>query len=109
MGSFFETETDPVSSSSMKDVLERYRHGQLAAVEALKVFDVSQIVDAFRHFSSRIGLGKVAVSLENSNFRVKARFKTIGAFCTMLKSERSFLSSTRQNSRLIRLISMLDV
>lgn len=42
-----------------------YRDGSIKAFDPLKVFDASEIVDAFRHFSSKNRMGKIAISFEN--------------------------------------------
>ena len=65
-------------ASLMKTVLEMYRSVQISAIEPLKMFDVSQTTDAFRYFSSKSRMGKVAISLENPNSKVKVKFVTRG-------------------------------
>ena len=42
-----------------------YRDGKIKAFDPLKVFDASEIPDAFRHFSSKNRMGKIAISFEN--------------------------------------------
>lgn len=42
-----------------------YRHGCIKAFNPLKVFDASDITDAFRHFSAKNRIGKLAISFEN--------------------------------------------
>lgn len=37
----------------MKEVMTLYRNGQIKAFDPLRVFDVSEISQAFRHFSSK--------------------------------------------------------
>ena len=63
-------------ASLMKTVLEMYRNAQISAIEPLKIFDVSQTTDAFRYFSSKSRMGKVAISLENPNSKVKVKLVT---------------------------------
>ena len=62
-----------VDASLMKTVLEMYRSAQISAIEPLKIFDVSQTTDAFRYFSSKSRMGKVAISLENPDSKVKVK------------------------------------
>ena len=62
-----------MDASLMKTVLEMYRGAQISAIEPLKIFDVSQTTDAFRYFSSKNRMGKVAISLENPHSKVKVR------------------------------------
>lgn len=44
-----------------------YRDGRIKAFDPLKVFDASEISQAFRHFSSKNRTGKIAVSFENDD------------------------------------------
>ncbi|TGJ84628.1 hypothetical protein E0Z10_g4132 [Xylaria hypoxylon] len=50
----------------VKDVLELYRSGQIEPVP-ITTFDVSEISQAYRYFSSKDRIGKIVVSLENPN------------------------------------------
>ena len=52
-------------SRLLKDVISLYRAGKIRAFEPLKVFDASEISQAFRHFSSKNRIGKIAVSFED--------------------------------------------
>ncbi|KAI1261843.1 reducing type I polyketide synthase 10 [Xylariaceae sp. FL1019] len=45
-------------------VFSLYRQGHIAAFQPLRVFDIDRIGDAYRHFSSRNRIGKVAISFE---------------------------------------------
>ena len=65
-----------MDASLMKTVLEMYRSAQISAIEPLKIFDVSQTTDAFRYFSSKSRMGKVAISLENPESKVKVKLIT---------------------------------
>ena len=55
----------------MKDVIDMYRDGQISVIEPLKVFDVSQMTQALWHFSSKDRMGKIAISLEDPDVRLK--------------------------------------
>jgi hypothetical protein len=48
----------------VKDALERYRAGKLKKLPTT-TFDVAEISQAYRYFSSKDRIGKVVVSLEN--------------------------------------------
>ncbi|RYP10656.1 hypothetical protein DL765_008038 [Monosporascus sp. GIB2] len=48
------------------EVMSLYRQGKISAFEPLRVFDVSEAAQAFRHFSSRNRIGKVAISMERA-------------------------------------------
>lgn len=65
----------------LDQVFELYRGKKISKIEPIKVFDVSTVVNALRHFSSRNRMGKVAVSLENNDtslnvqsFKYKSKF-----------------------------------
>ncbi|KAI5866016.1 reducing type I polyketide synthase 10 [Durotheca rogersii] len=48
------------------EVMSLYRQGKISAFEPLRVFDVSEAAQAFRHFSSRSRIGKIAINLEKA-------------------------------------------
>lgn len=50
-----------------------YRDGKIKAFDLLKVFDAAEISQAFRHFSGKNRIGKIAVSFENDESMVKVR------------------------------------
>lgn len=49
----------------MAETLSLYRAGKIAASEPLRVFDVSEAAQAFRHFALRSRMGKIAINLED--------------------------------------------
>lgn len=51
--------------------MELYRQGKIKAVAPLKVFDVSEVIQAVRYFALGSRMGKVAVSLENPFSQIK--------------------------------------
>ena len=53
------------NSRLLREVMSLYRDGKIKAFDPLKVFDASEIPQAFRHFSSKNRMGKIAVSFEN--------------------------------------------
>ncbi|THV53463.1 hypothetical protein BGAL_0050g00300 [Botrytis galanthina] len=55
----------------LKDTLKLYREGQIQAIKPLRIFDVSEITDAFRHFASKDRMGKIAISFENPESLIK--------------------------------------
>ncbi|KAI0147403.1 reducing type I polyketide synthase 10 [Xylariaceae sp. FL1272] len=48
----------------LAEVFDLYRKGHISAFQPLKVFSIDEIKDAYRHFSSRNRIGKVAINLE---------------------------------------------
>lgn len=50
-----------------------YRDGKIKAFDPLKVFDASEISQAFRRFSGKNRMGKTAISFENDDSTVKVR------------------------------------
>jgi hypothetical protein len=52
--------------------MELYRAGKIRAIEPMKTFDVSDVVQAFRYFGLFTRLGKVAVSFENPESQIQA-------------------------------------
>ena len=55
----------------LKEVMTLYRSGQIKAFDPLRVFDVSEVSQAFRHFSSKNRMGKIAVSFEKDESLVQ--------------------------------------
>jgi len=53
------------SCSLVAETMSLYRQKKIKAVDPLKVFDVSEITQAYRYFGLGNRMGKVAVSLEN--------------------------------------------
>ncbi|KFA53738.1 hypothetical protein S40293_01625 [Stachybotrys chartarum IBT 40293] len=49
----------------MSETFSLYRGGKIRSFEPLRVFDVSETAQAFRYFSSRNRIGKIAINLEN--------------------------------------------
>lgn len=52
-----------------------YRENKIKAFDPLKVFNAAEISQAFRHFSGKNRMGKIAVSFENDESMVKVRFR----------------------------------
>lgn len=59
------SEYHAIWSRLLEEVLRLYRLRKIMKIEPLEVFDLSDITQAFRHFSSRNRMGKVAINLEN--------------------------------------------
>ena len=55
----------------LRDTMSLYRDRKIKAFDPLKVFDASQISQAFRHFSSKNRMGKIAVSFEDNESLVQ--------------------------------------
>ncbi|EHL02619.1 putative Lovastatin nonaketide synthase [Glarea lozoyensis 74030] len=60
--------------------MELYRTGKITAIEPLKTFDVSDVVQAFRYFGLSTRLGKAAVSFENPASEIQATFNSKKAY-----------------------------
>jgi hypothetical protein len=52
--------------------MELYRAGEITAIEPMKKFDVSDVVQAFRYFGLSTRVGKVAVSFEKPDSEIQA-------------------------------------
>ncbi|KAI0393705.1 reducing type I polyketide synthase 10 [Xylariaceae sp. FL0594] len=55
------------------EVMTLYREGKITSFEPLRVFDVSEITQAFRHFASRSRMGKIAINLENPQSSIRVQ------------------------------------
>ena len=53
--------------SLLAETLSLYRQKKIRAIEPLKVFDVSEITQAYRFFGLGNRIGKIAISLENKD------------------------------------------
>lgn len=49
------------------------RDGKITAFDPLKVFEAAEISQAFRHFSGKNRMGKIAISFEDDASMVKVR------------------------------------
>ncbi|PKX88903.1 type I polyketide synthase [Aspergillus novofumigatus IBT 16806] len=56
-----------IAASLLAETLSLYRQKMIKAIEPLKVFDVSEITQAYRFFGLGNRIGKIAISLENAN------------------------------------------
>ncbi|KAK7745564.1 Type I Iterative PKS [Cytospora paraplurivora] len=54
----------------LAQVMSLYRGGTIKPVEPLRVFDISETPQAYRHFASRSRIGKVAINLETPGAEV---------------------------------------
>lgn len=59
--------------SLLSESIQLFRSGRLKYIHPLKVFDASQTIEAFRHFSSSSRTGKVTVSFENEHSMMNVR------------------------------------
>ena len=57
----------------LSEVMTLYRKGTITKFEPLKVFDISETTQAFRYFSSRSRMGKIAINLENPGSTIKVQ------------------------------------
>ena len=53
--------------------LELYRAKKIRKIEPLEVFDISDVTEALRHFSSGTRMGKIAINLENAASELKVQ------------------------------------
>lgn len=56
-------------TSKTKEALELYRSGQVKPVP-ITTFDVANIAQAYRHFSTRDRVGKVVITMDNPESRI---------------------------------------
>ncbi|KAI0401620.1 reducing type I polyketide synthase 10 [Xylaria palmicola] len=57
----------------LAEAMELYRAGKVRAIEPLQVFDVAEATQAFRSFSSRARMGRIAINLENPDAKVRVQ------------------------------------
>ena len=57
----------------LQDVIGLYRDGKIKAFDPLKVFEAAEVSQAFRHFSGKNRMGKIAVSFENDASMISVR------------------------------------
>ncbi|KAI3322742.1 reducing type I polyketide synthase 10 [Xylariaceae sp. AK1471] len=57
----------------LSEVVTLYRTGKITAFESLRVFDISDITQAFRHFALRNRMGKIAINLENASSKIRVQ------------------------------------
>ncbi|KAI0974906.1 putative polyketide synthase [Xylaria arbuscula] len=76
-----------VITSKVNEVLTLFRSGELKAPPVTK-FNVCDIAQAYRHFSSRDHIGKIAVSLEDPNTQI---LTSPPQYWTCLDPNKSFL------------------
>jgi len=48
-----------------------YRDGKIKAFDPLRVFDAANVSQAFRHFSGKNRMGKIAISFEDDESMIK--------------------------------------
>lgn len=75
-------------SKLLAKVLRLYREKKINHIEPLKVYDISNISEGLRYFSSKERMGKVAINLENLSSVLRVRpFK----YDTTFSSEKSYV------------------
>ncbi|KAH8427718.1 uncharacterized protein LDX57_005428 [Aspergillus melleus] len=75
-------------TSLMQNVLKLYREGRIQLAEPSKVFDVSQVSEAFHYANADNLLGGVVVSLENRSSKINVLPMK---YATVLSSEKTYL------------------
>ncbi|KAI0204850.1 reducing type I polyketide synthase 10 [Astrocystis sublimbata] len=75
--SYLYNSTDDRMHQTWRDLLAQtmglYREGKIRAIEPLQVFDVSEATAAFRSFSSRARLGRVAINLQKLDVKIRVQ------------------------------------
>ncbi|KAF9728924.1 Type I Iterative PKS [Paraphaeosphaeria minitans] len=64
----YNSDSEALSSAwteLLRRTMEFYRSGKMAEFNTLKVFDIEDATQAFRFFSSRTRMGKVAINMQN--------------------------------------------
>ncbi|KAI1775109.1 polyketide synthase-like protein [Hypoxylon cercidicola] len=74
-------------ASLVKDALEMYRSGEIRSVP-ITIFDVSEIAEAYRFFSSKERIGKVVISLEDPNSGLAI---ALSKYNTILSADKVYL------------------
>ncbi|RYP59382.1 hypothetical protein DL769_008567 [Monosporascus sp. CRB-8-3] len=72
----------------LSDVMTLYRAGKLDKAEPPVVFDIAEVVQALRRFSSRNRMGKIVLSLENMDTNIKIQPHR---YTTHFSSEKSYI------------------
>ncbi|KAI2643562.1 reducing type I polyketide synthase 10 [Xylaria nigripes] len=91
LGGLYSTDNEKLHAlwnRLLSEVMVLYRSGKITAFEPLRVFDISEITDAFRHFASRSRIGKIAINLENPNSKIRAQKMK---HATQFDSEKSYV------------------
>ncbi|KAI1104957.1 reducing type I polyketide synthase 10 [Jackrogersella minutella] len=57
----------------LSEVMTLYRAGKIRAIEPLQIFDVAEATQAFRSFSSRARIGRIAINLEKAESEVRVQ------------------------------------
>lgn len=57
----------------LRRTMELYRGGKVAGFDTVKVFDVEEATNAFRSFSSRNRMGKIAINLQDGQSKVQVQ------------------------------------
>jgi acyl transferase domain-containing protein/NADPH:quinone reductase-like Zn-dependent oxidoreductase len=57
----------------LSEVMTLYRAGKITRFEPLQVFDITEATQAFRFFSSRSRMGKIAINMENGDAQVRVQ------------------------------------
>ncbi|KAL7625210.1 hypothetical protein AAE478_004425 [Parahypoxylon ruwenzoriense] len=76
IGSVYYDDNDEIRqlwTRLLVEVLDLFRSGVISAVSPLSVFDVSDVTNAMRYFSSRNRMGKVVVNLEKADSKIPLR------------------------------------
>lgn len=91
MSYLYDTENyayQSIWSRLLAEVLRLYREKKIMKIEPLEVFDISNITQALRRFSSRNRMGKLAINLENQKSVLRVQpFK----YNTEFSSEKSYV------------------
>lgn len=57
----------------LSEVMCLYRQGKIMKIEPLNVFDISEATEAFRYFSSRNRMGKIAINLQKPDSKISVQ------------------------------------
>ncbi|KAI3325957.1 hypothetical protein HD806DRAFT_520675 [Xylariaceae sp. AK1471] len=75
--SYLYNSTDERMHQTWNDLLSEtmmlYREGKIRAIEPLQVFDVSEATAAFRSFSSRARIGRIAINLQKPDAELRVQ------------------------------------
>lgn len=89
--------------------MQMINSGTIQPVKPLKVFDVSQVQQAFQEFGSASRIGKVAVSLEDPSSELQVRFYLRSNLPKQLMRDSSYPLDIQLRSSKIEATSWSDV
>ncbi|KAL4746292.1 hypothetical protein BDW72DRAFT_207477 [Aspergillus terricola var. indicus] len=83
-----ETRAQALWQRLLSQAMALHRRGEVPGDQPQRVFDITEITQAFRYFANRSRMGKIAVSLENESSEIPVRGLK---YTTRFSSEKSYV------------------